>query len=293
MNNKGSNFLKAILFSSIATIIIILLTYFIFSSFNLFFIYDKNINQTNESLFVSPIIEEFMKGIFLLYFLREKYFYRIIDGLNYGFAIGLGFSIIENILYFISFSDTLSQLISLILLRTFSTSIMHSISTATLGAFLSLAKFYKLNKKIIYFFSGFFLAVIIHFLWNLSVIYIESSLFKFLFLIFTVLIFIVVFWISMRIENKIIFNELLEEAHYGFIPFEYIPILSSYRKNKKGWIEEKIRKQFIIAATTLAFRKLIFERRIKNSNRINNLNRNYQEEIDYQRKQLQNLLNNL
>lgn len=293
MNNKGSNFLKAILFGSVATIILILLIYIILSLFNSFFIYDRFINQTNEFLFISPIIEEFIKGIFLLYFLQEKYFYRLSNGLIYGCGIGLGFGIIENILYLISFNETLSQLISLIILRTFSTTIMHSISTAILGAFLSLAKFYKLNKKIIYFFSGFFLAVLIHFLWNLSVIYIESALFKFLFLILLMLIFIVTFWIFIRIENKIIFNELLEEANNGFLPFEYIPILSSYRKNKKGWIEEKIRRQYINTAINLSFKKMISKKEEINSNKMNNTLIKYKEEINYYRNYLQNLLSNL
>ncbi|GAB6282957.1 MAG: hypothetical protein STSR0008_17110 [Ignavibacterium sp.] len=293
MSNKGFNFLKAILSGSIAAITLILLFNFTLSSFNSFFIDNKNLNQTIESLFVAPIIEEFIKGIFLLYFLRNKYLYRLIDGLIYGGAIGIGFSIIENILYFIFWGETLSQLISIILLRTFSTTLMHCISTAILGAFLSLAKFYKLNKKIIYFFFGFFLAMLIHFFWNLNVLYIESSFFKFLFLILLILIFIVTFWIFIRIENNIIFNELLDEANNGFIPFEYIPILSSYRKNKKGWIEEKIRKQYIDIVIALSFKKKISKRTFINSDKMNNTYKKYKEEIDYYRNYLQNLLSNL
>jgi hypothetical protein len=72
----------------------------------------------------------------------------------------------------------------------------------------------------------------------------------------TIILFIVVFSASVLSERRIIFNELLAETETGTIPQNHVHILSSSKRNKKGWIEEKIRKIYIKAATTLAFRKM-------------------------------------
>jgi hypothetical protein len=56
-------------------------------------------------------------------------------------------------------------------------------------------------------------------------------------------------------EKKIIIDELIPESALGLIPKEHLIILCSTKRNNRGWVDEEIRKSYIKAATTLAFRK--------------------------------------
>ena len=77
----------------------------------------------------------------------------------------------------------------------------------------------------------------------------------------SILIFISAFSFSLRNERKTIFNELKEETEIGIIPESHLVILSSPQRELKGWLDERTRKTYIKAATTLAFRKV----QLKNS----------------------------
>jgi hypothetical protein len=57
-------------------------------------------------------------------------------------------------------------------------------------------------------------------------------------------------------KRKLLKMNFLMKAINGFIPEKHISILSSSLRDKQGWVDERIRKIYIKAATTLAFRKL-------------------------------------
>jgi hypothetical protein len=103
-------------------------------------------------------------------------------------------------------------------------------------------------------------------------------------MLITILIFIVVFSISVSNDKSIIYNELLEEAKNGIIPMNHVPILNSSERNKFGWIDEKIRKLYIQAATTLAFRKM----QLRNTNGYNRIY--YENDVLHYRNYIQALL---
>jgi hypothetical protein len=105
-------------------------------------------------------------------------------------------------------------------------------------------------------------------------------------MIFTIAIFISVFAISVSGERKIIFIELLDEAQTGLIPMEHLHILNSPKRNKFGWVDESIRKLYINAATTLAFRKM----QLKNSTGFSRAY--FENDIKYYRDFIRNLLSN-
>mgnify|MGYP003416748724 FL=1 len=63
-------------------------------------------------------------------------------------------------------------------------------------------------------------------------------------------------------QRRTIFNELKEESEIGIIPESHLIILSSPQRERKGWFDERTRKTYIKAATTLAFRKV----QLRNSN---------------------------
>jgi protease PrsW len=240
--------LGAIIFSIIGSDIL-------FTAVSLF-IYDEALLNNIQIILIAPLVEESTKGIFLLLTIAGKKFDNMTDGIVYGGAIGLGFGMTENFLYFISFGDTLENWIMIVVIRTLFSGVMHGVSTATFGAFLGYAKFKDMGFKVLAAFAGLGTAVFIHFLWNLSVSFESTAALGFIFLAASVVVMIVVFSLSVAGEKKIIFNELYEEVRNGVIPTEHLYILNSSRRNKFGWIDENVRKLYIMAATTLAFRKM-------------------------------------
>ncbi len=207
-----------------------------------------------ETILVAPFIEEITKGIYLFGTSRRKVFDNLTDGLVYGGAIGLGFGMTENFMYFITYPETISQWIGLVIIRSSFSAVMHCIATATVGAFLGLAKFSIKDSKVVLSISGFILAMFLHFMWNFTVSFDSTYYFGFLVLFVMIIFFILLFNYSLKIEKRIIVKELSEEN----IPKNHINIIASSLSRLKGWVDERVRKRYIYAAIKLAFRKVEF-----------------------------------
>lgn len=244
------------LWGALGAIIFAVIGSLFLSSFASIFIDNQENLGRFGSIVIAPIVEEITKGFFLLITVANRKFDNITDGIVYGGAIGLGFGMTENFIYFIAFGTTISDWISIVIVRTLFTAVMHCVATATFGAFLGYAKFKSKSVKIFFPMFGLLLAMLIHSAWNFSVSFQSTTAPGFLLMFITILIFIFIFYLSVRNEKKIIKNELLDEASIGIIPDNHINILSSSLRDKQGWVDEKIRKIYIRAATTLAFRKL-------------------------------------
>ncbi len=201
-------------------------------------------------IFVAPIVEEIAKSVLLFWTVNNKRFDNLTDGLVYGGAIGLGFGMTENFLYFIAFGDTISSLVWLIVIRSGFSAVMHSMSTASFGAFLSASKYSKDRNKKFLIIVGFVTAMAIHFIWNFSVSFSGTVLFGMIFIVIIFAIFIAVFLFALRFEREIIERKLRDE-----IPNEFIDILISSMRNNKGWFIEEYREEFIYSSVLLAFRK--------------------------------------
>jgi protease PrsW len=249
------------LWGALGAIVLALLGSFLLSTIASFVIKDAIQLSRFGAIVVAPVVEEITKGLFLLITITSKKFDNITDGIVYGGAIGLGFGMTENFLYFISNTDNLASWIMLIIIRSMFSAVMHCVSTATLGAFLALAKFKPIIQKITFALTGLIIAMLIHSIWNYSLSNKENAYLGFLFMIGSVIIFIASYHLSLKRERKIIYNELKEEIKNGLIPELHLVILSSSQRERKGWLDERIRKDYIKAATTLAFRKV----QLKNS----------------------------
>lgn len=248
--------LQNYLWGAIGAIIFAVLGSIIFSTILSEFISSKDELNYLGTIVVAPVVEEITKGIFLLVTVTNKKFDNITDGIVYGGAIGLGFGMTENFLYFISYGVTMSDWITIVIIRTLFSAVMHCVSTATFGAFLGYAKFKGTVHKIFLPVAGLILAILIHFSWNITVSYQSTAILGFLFLGITIIIFIAIFLASVMNEKKIIIDELIPEAALGIIPKEHLIILCSTKRNNRGWVDENIRTSYIKAATTLAFRKM-------------------------------------
>jgi RsiW-degrading membrane proteinase PrsW (M82 family) len=208
-------------------------------------------------IITAPLVEEFTKGVFLLVVSLSKKFDGGVDGAVLGGAIGLGFGMTENFMYFLAYGSTPAAWLALVAIRTLFSAVMHCLSTATFGAFLGYAKFKPLIFKLILIPTGFFLAVFLHFAWNLSVSFENTTLFGFLFLIVYMFVTFAIFQISVYFEGKNILKELQDEARLGLIPHEhlnYLPYVS--RRHKYGWCPVGVdQKTYVKTATKLALRK--------------------------------------
>ncbi|PJA98784.1 MAG: hypothetical protein CO128_05545 [Ignavibacteriales bacterium CG_4_9_14_3_um_filter_30_11] len=248
------------------------------------FVQDPQTLDYSQTFIAAPLVEEITKGLFLFFTVQNIKFDNLTDGIVYGGAIGLGFGMTENFLYFITYSDTLSQWLTIIIIRTLFSAVMHGVATATFGAMLGYSKFKPTNSKIFYTLIGISNAIFIHFAWNITVSFESTALLGFLFLIFSVSIFIVIFSISLSREKKIIYTELKGEFELGLIPEAHLNILNSVSRTRKGWIDESIRKTYTRSATTLAFRKLQFKNSVGRSKFY------YEKEVEHYRNFIKKLL---
>lgn len=208
-----------------------------------------------EAIIIAPIVEELTKGAYLFKTAQSNEFDNITDGLVYGGAIGLGFGMTENFLYFFTYGVDFDSWLNIVILRSIFSAVMHCIATATFGAFLAMHKFHIGDLKFILPISGYALAVLLHFMWNLSVSFSETFLLGLLFLFLMILLFLFVFYISITNEKKIIVKELSNENDISLLSTTDIDILASMKRNKKEWIKEEFRKDYITNAVKLAFRK--------------------------------------
>lgn len=89
------------------------------------------------SKYFAPFIEESLKSMFVIYLISKKRIGFMIDAAIYGFAIGAGFALVENIYYLRTISDSN---ILIWIIRGFGTAIMHGGCTATLAVIFIGAK---------------------------------------------------------------------------------------------------------------------------------------------------------
>lgn len=250
------------------------------------YIYDSVYLKNLEVFAVAPVVEETMKGLFLVLTISSRKFDNITDGIVYGGAIGLGFGMTENFLYFMTYGSNIDQFIMLVIVRTLFSAVMHCLSTATFGAFLGYSKFRSSAYKVFFPIIGITVAMMIHSTWNLSVSFETTVPYGFIFLFLCMLSFILLFSISLAGEKKIICSELLEETEKGLIPVSHIEYISTPQRKSTGWVDEDIRKPYVQAAVSLAFRKI----QLKNSSGLDKIY--YQNEVDKYRNSIEALLNN-
>lgn len=166
-------------------------------------------------VFYGPLFEEIAKGIFLIYSSNWRENYSLTDGIIYGALIGLGFSLVENFIYFYNFKGKIFELIEAIFLRNTFTIPMHIISTSVLGLILFTVVNKKLIKKLFYFLLGIITATIIHAFWNLIDYSSHDLYFIVAYLTFLIIVYTLIVFFLFKHKRKIILNELLDESLNG------------------------------------------------------------------------------
>jgi RsiW-degrading membrane proteinase PrsW (M82 family) len=121
----------------------------------------------------APIIEEILKSLFLIYLIRRKDFHFFVDGAIYGFAVGIGFAIIENGYYLY---NNPRAVLGIAIARVLSTNLVHASGSALIGISLGIARFEKPPKSILYALGGYVAAMVLHMGYNYLVTTLNSSL---------------------------------------------------------------------------------------------------------------------
>jgi RsiW-degrading membrane proteinase PrsW (M82 family) len=137
-----------------------LAAFFIAVQVHRFILGHTQIALLNLSRYVAPLTEETLKAALLIYLVRRPIFNYFVDGAVYGFAIGIGFAVIENFSYIANHE---AMALSVAFWRAFSISMVHAVASAVIGIALGLGRFQQGALGRLFFISaGWAAAVLIH-----------------------------------------------------------------------------------------------------------------------------------
>ena len=204
--------------------------------------------------FIWATIEELSKiSIFYLFLFDNKYYDDIYDGVVYMMLIALSFAGLENIMYAFS-ESTVSDSISLALMRDFTTIPLHVICGIVIGYFLSLGNFSKdKSKKRKNYVLAIIIPSIIHGTYNnlmsvlgsLNVDYNNPIMVLLLLVIPLTLIMIALFYIAIKFLkntyklNKVFINNGKFDKKYEYL-MNYDEYLDSNDRKKRVNMYNKI-----------------------------------------------------
>ncbi|MDQ3931085.1 MAG: PrsW family intramembrane metalloprotease [Chloroflexota bacterium] len=250
-------------------------------------ILDEVPRQFAEVSLVGPAVEEAVKAIILvvLFAAYKREFDNVMDGIVYGAMVGLGFAMVENVLYLQSIAygggggADLGAMFTLWILRAGVFGLNHSMFTALTGAALGLARSLKAGwQKGLVPALGLIAAITFHALHNGLTSYVgivaegeqaaELILGACLATLVSdfggILLVLVLAIISGVRESRVIRETLREEVALGrFTPDEYETLMSGRRRWSARWTVlfslgfKRWRQlgKFFDLATELAFRK--------------------------------------
>lgn len=108
----------------------------------------------------APILEEILKAAILIYFIRKPSFRYFVDGAIYGFGVGIGFALLENVTYIASSGNAA---LALAISRVLSTTLMHAMASALVG--ISLGQLRRSKARLLPV-LGILLAIGVHIIYN-------------------------------------------------------------------------------------------------------------------------------
>jgi RsiW-degrading membrane proteinase PrsW (M82 family) len=183
------------------------------------------------AVIIAPLSEEPSKAIALLLSARMKQFHHVADGVVYGVAIGFGFGMTENYLYFMqaAASDTW---LSLVIVRTLFSAMLHAIATGMIGGIMGYAKFSRGVASFRWMLIGFFPSMLLHAVWNFSAKVPSFNALGFLAISSAFGLLTIVFIVSLYFERRIINRELHEEITGGGLPFAVLSASVHIPKNE-------------------------------------------------------------
>lgn len=111
-----------------------------------------------------PVVEEVLKSLVLVYQVRRPDFTYFVDGAIYGFAAGIGFAVLENLLYLSPATGDTS--LGAAFGRAFSTALMHGSATALVGISLGRLRYGRGVSRLASLLLGWAAAMALHIAFN-------------------------------------------------------------------------------------------------------------------------------
>lgn len=214
------------------------------------------------TLFV-PVIEETAKALPLFFFRRHTNFNNATDGIVYGSAIGFGFGMTENMIYFLGsfLAGGYQHWMWTMLLRTVFSATVHAFTTGLAGYFIGRIKFSRTAPGPMLG-LGLAVAVLGHVSWNTMITLVAGtramSHYQVLLVVFPA-VFLGLFILmqhSLHEEVRIIRQELAEEATVGVLsPSLLRQIITAHRPWGRGRRRSSITRELLTISTQLAFKK--------------------------------------
>jgi len=126
---------------------------------NSFLIGNNVVERLTVLQFIAPFEEEILKGLILIYLIRRPQFTYFVDGAIYGFAVGIGFAVIENCDYVLGAT---SGALDVAIGRVISTNLIHGTGSAIIGIAAGFARFSRGSGQFLRVITGVLLAISLH-----------------------------------------------------------------------------------------------------------------------------------
>ncbi|MCK5454358.1 MAG: PrsW family intramembrane metalloprotease [Calditrichia bacterium] len=121
------------------------------------------LSVTTYARYLAPLLEEMLKAAYLIHLIRRRKIGFLVDAAIYGFALGTGFAVVENVYYLQALS---SNNILIWVIRGFGTAVMHGGTTALFSILsLNLSSRFP-RRQFSNFIPGLALAIFIHSFFN-------------------------------------------------------------------------------------------------------------------------------
>jgi RsiW-degrading membrane proteinase PrsW (M82 family) len=146
-----------------------------------------NMEFMDYTCFVSPIIEESLKGLVVVYLFRSNHIGFLVDAAILGFAVGAGFAMAENMYYLYHAADAH---FAIWVVRGFGTAVMHGGVTAIFAVIAQTMTEQQTRAKPVFFVPGLLAATVLHSIFNQFPISPVLSTIATLFLIPLILVFV-------------------------------------------------------------------------------------------------------
>jgi RsiW-degrading membrane proteinase PrsW (M82 family) len=123
----------------------------------------SGLNFLEFSRYVSPLVEETLKGLVMVYLFRTNRIGFLVDSAILGFAVGTGFALFENLYYL--YSGT-SMHMGVWIVRGFGTAIMHGGVTAIFGVMAQTLTERSMKINPLLYLPGLLVAAVLHSVFN-------------------------------------------------------------------------------------------------------------------------------
>lgn len=123
----------------------------------------SGLSFSDYSRYVSPVLEEFLKGLVMVFLFRSNRIGFLVDAAILGFAVGAGFALVENFYYLTSGTG---YNMGVWIVRGFGTAIMHGGATAIFGVMAQTLTERSMKINPVYYIPGLLVAAELHSVFN-------------------------------------------------------------------------------------------------------------------------------